>query len=535
MRLYLVSTEKISELVFWLCIAVAIYFRIVHLGYIPGINGDEAYIGTKVVMFLQGNDISLWTGERRLPPDPISFILSMAVHSIMDISFVALRLPSVISSVLTIIISFVLFRRLWGYKTSLLITAFIAVLPVHIAYARFFWEPSQTPLLAVLCIYFSFQHRISGIVICAIYALLIHPTNIYLLPVMAAAYSVDLRNRIRLYLTNHSKPALITKAGISLLVLVLIAVMCFGIVHYMPNDHPLKIALVRVLPLFYQQVENSDRILSFGQHYAEFMSGLATYSYIVGFLPSWYRWASILFFSMFWIPVLISVYHSRNQDLMMLAIGCLLSLLVFYLTVGSVALSPGIERYSLWMTVPHCLLLAHAYQHLKTQVSPRIFAVMPLLVVMTLLATFHHSYLQGINNRNSLSEKSFMSGYPEPKEQAFGYITETRNPHKTVQIITEDWSTYWVFKYQSLNVGDIKVGVMANADGSAFKPDFRYPSDVHLQEAHPDKVQRFYVGYQSGRLQNTLSIDPSFTVRSFSGFADTPVLVVFNERVPPPG
>ena len=87
------------DLVLWALIAASIGLRLVGLGHLPGINGDEAYLGTKVVLFLRGEDISLLTGTS-LPPDPISFLLSALLHALGPISFVTLRLPSVISGAL---------------------------------------------------------------------------------------------------------------------------------------------------------------------------------------------------------------------------------------------------------------------------------------------------------------------------------------------------------------------------------------------------------------------------------------------------
>src|SRR5262245_54113061 len=95
------------------CIGAAVFFRFRALDHLPGINGDEAYLGTKSWLTLHGVSMPLRTNSGMIP-DPISLGLSWLVHLFVDPSPWALRLPVAIVGVLTIVAAYFIVRRLWG-------------------------------------------------------------------------------------------------------------------------------------------------------------------------------------------------------------------------------------------------------------------------------------------------------------------------------------------------------------------------------------------------------------------------------------
>ncbi|MGE5786771.1 MAG: glycosyltransferase family 39 protein, partial [Myxococcales bacterium] len=127
-------------------IAVSLLFRVVGLNHLPGINGDEGYLGVKIVLFLRGEPISMKTGTD-LYGDPISFVISGALHSLFGVSFWTLRLTTVITGTLNVILLYWCLRRLLGGAVASVTAAITACMPLALAYSRFFWERSQSLLV----------------------------------------------------------------------------------------------------------------------------------------------------------------------------------------------------------------------------------------------------------------------------------------------------------------------------------------------------------------------------------------------------
>src|SRR5690606_20218906 len=109
-------------------------------------------------------------------------------------SFVALRSVAVVSGLLALVANYWLCQRAFDRRTALVSTIMLAVLPVNIAYSRFAWDASQTLLFIVLVMYLPiiWLRRSGGraplpvgAMLAAAAATLVHPTNIFAMPLVA--------------------------------------------------------------------------------------------------------------------------------------------------------------------------------------------------------------------------------------------------------------------------------------------------------------------------------------------------------------
>jgi len=504
---------KLTEAGLWVCVVLAVVYRFAALGHLPGINGDEAYLGTKVVLFLRGGGISLRTGSQ-LPLEPLSFTLSALLHLLAPISFVTLRLPAAVFGTLTVLASFALFRRVWGTGSGLMITALIACLPVHIAYSRFFWEPSQTPFLSVLMLYGLARRSISWTLTAFLAALLAHPTNLFLLPVIAVPLLAAAPSWIgeAAARARHGQRLRLAMLGLGLFALAALLAVASR--------------FLRPGPAFPQMIDRAwdpQAFALFWKLHAGLFDGSTIYSYIVGTVPQPGVTHPLLPFTLiFWLPVAVALVLGGDRFLRQLAAGLAGSLALFYLLVGPDGLAPALERYGLWMTVPHCVLLGLSVQRIAGHaLRPTLGSLAVGLLAAVLLAQFGSAYFTRLQSENSDSEKTFMTGATEPKQQALDLISKVRDPSRRVRILAEDWWTYWPLRYLSLEHPDYELSI----PGQTW--DRRFPRDFVLSPAGPE-TQIFRVGFAGSGLGARLwKEDPGWGVSVIRGYGAKPILNVF--------
>src|SRR5262249_592234 len=107
----------------------------------------------------------------------------------------------------------------------------------------------------------------------------------------------------------------------------------------------------------------------------DLLSGLTIYRFIAGDPPN--AWI-IVERSVFWaltiylmVRVLPTWLRSREGMKLGLLGGALVALLAFYILVGDSALSPGWERYGVWIISPACVIFGLLISSLGTSAASR--------------------------------------------------------------------------------------------------------------------------------------------------------------------
>ena len=125
-------------------LAVAVVLRVIKLDNIPGVNGDEAWMGVQAMAALRHDRLFSWRTPTGNPLNLFFFLRELALHAIWPPSFGLLRLPAVVSGLAALAVNFWLCRKVFGPRTAWLLTVLLAVLPVNIVYSRFAWDSCQT-------------------------------------------------------------------------------------------------------------------------------------------------------------------------------------------------------------------------------------------------------------------------------------------------------------------------------------------------------------------------------------------------------
>ena len=131
---------------------VAVVFRFVWLDTVPGLNGDEAWLGWKAYRAAHGMDLEWRTNSGNFT-NPFFLLPLVWLHSLFEPSAWVLRVTAALSGVLTLLVNFVFCRRFFDERVAIASSVLLAVVPMSIAYSRFGWEPSQIPLVAVVVVY----------------------------------------------------------------------------------------------------------------------------------------------------------------------------------------------------------------------------------------------------------------------------------------------------------------------------------------------------------------------------------------------
>ncbi|HKD36439.1 MAG TPA: hypothetical protein VKB78_06550, partial [Pirellulales bacterium] len=186
-------------------IATAVWFRCRDLGNMPGVNGDEAWYGVQAESVLHGEPITWRTPTGNLL-NPFFFGPQMLVHMICPPSFSALRATAVASGLLALAVNYWLCRGVFGRRAAAISTTILAVMPVNIIYSRLGWDASQSLLATLPAIYWPLgaivvparrtRLTFGGLVALAA-AIVVHPTNLFVAPIVFVALAVAWRNELQ--------------------------------------------------------------------------------------------------------------------------------------------------------------------------------------------------------------------------------------------------------------------------------------------------------------------------------------------------
>ena len=425
-------------------LATGIWFRIVELDHVPGLNGDEAWSGVQAVNFLQGKEVA-WRTPTGNPLNVFFIGPLVLLHAVMPPSIALLRSVSVASGLLALGANFWLCRRVFDRTTAVVSTVLLAVLPVMIAYSRFAWDSSQTPLASVLVVYLALaiakRPRGAGwnwlwLLLAIAAAVWVHPTNVFLLPLVVACVTPWEKLRI---------------AGPRLIVF---------------------IALIAAVTFFVRSTTDLGR---FTLDLTRLFSGATIYRFISGGVQSdAFGWCDVIA----WCLVAFAVYglikRIENADDLLdlrLAVGVLLSLAVFFVVAGPRGVQPHLERYAIWTIVPISLAVSRGVSWwLRPEFRYRSVALAAgVSVAVGLLFGFERLYFQVFDTTGGDSHLAFRTADIDPKQRALQHILNHRRTDRTSLIVSESWWTYWPLAYLASASDNVRV-----ADGRKFDAN---PSD----------------------------------------------------------
>lgn len=177
--------------------ALAVWFRVSSLGALPEHNADESYEGIQLARMLRGKPFTLLTTNNN-PLDPFFLALQAPFQLFFSPSIRVLRAPAVISGLLAVIAAYLLGARSLGRGAALIAAALLATLPPAVEFSRIGHEYCQFALVGVIAVHFALEGRPLALAAALMAGLLVHPLQVFLLPVVTPVIAAKLLGKGRM-------------------------------------------------------------------------------------------------------------------------------------------------------------------------------------------------------------------------------------------------------------------------------------------------------------------------------------------------
>jgi hypothetical protein len=493
--------------------------RLAWLDLLPGIDGDEAWYGVNVQVFRDGG-VPFWRTGVGNSLNPFHSLPLLAMSYVMTTSATLLRAPEVAWGLLAMATAYPLFAGAIGRRGAVLATALLALSPTAIAYSRFGWDPSGTPLACVLALGFALRQQPVAAAISSLAAIVIHPTNIFVVPIVLSAFAPALHRR---YLALALPARRRLQLGVALLV-ALVSPLALWVVDTLAARPNTTIPSVEIV---LQRAFAPGAWAATATGALRMFSGTTTITDMVGRLPALAQAAlDVAAIAVLVFPVLLALRRvrwarpdgdsaqrflggDRPQFVMWLSGGFLVSLAAFHIVGGPTALMPGRERYGLVFLVPEIVLCATAIDALWAAKALLSRAAMAIAVVSFTALTVY-GYFVPLLTRGGDARPGLRTGVVEPKVAAFEFLKADAGSAEVIEVIADDWHLYWPMRYLA---GRDKRFHLELTEG-ANAPGGLRPAGVP-PEPYPHPPDRVYAlvfdGGGEWRRLRELGLKPAFT------------------------
>jgi hypothetical protein len=422
----------------------------------PGINGDEAWYGVNVQEFLNGGTPFWHTGIGN-PLNPIHSGLLLALSTVAGPSATVLRAPEVLLGLLAVAIAYPLLARPLGSRAALLATVFLAVSPAAVAYARLGWDPSGTPLVTLLAIGAALANRPVLALIAIAFGFFVHPTNIFVTPIVAAAWAPHAIDRYRA--ASPATRSWIVRAVIAGAIVAL-PVMAWLAVRVAANPNTSLPSISMVI----ERVTSPQLWAARAWGFVALFSGISTAIHIGGPIQPAVANTANVSVALLLLLTIVSGWKAlrEHRHASWLMAGIVVAFAGFHVVAMDVALSPTSERYGMFMLVPIVIVLAIA---IDAATSRQLVIGRSAAMMMTaaLVAVLVGGYFYPLATRGGDAMTTYRTGTREPKLAAFEFI-EADSRADSVKVIAEGWWLYWTLRYFAGPNGRIHVEPVPNTN-----------------------------------------------------------------------
>jgi hypothetical protein len=341
-----------------------------------------------------------------------------------------------------------------------------------VAYARFGWDPSDTPFFMTLALAAALANRPVAAAAAVAGLLLIHPTNVFGVPVVASAWAPHAIRHYRGASLAQRRRIHAALAGIAVAMVATGAWVAWSTASNPQTPlPPLRTVLTRLA--------SPSEWVGVLAGIAGLTSGMTTTAFIAGPWSAGARLAAGVGAAVaLVIPLLAAwrVVRYRNRDaLLWLIAGVGFSVAVFHLAAGPAALQPARERYGIVLLAPLLLLSAmglDAWQDARPAAARAIGGSALAGSVAILAFGYFMPFLQAGGD----SEIAFRTASDEPKRAAISFIQRDSAGAQVVQVTAQDWWLYWPLRY------------LAGADRRLhveMRPGANAPGGLHPAGAQP--------------------------------------------------
>lgn len=483
-------------------ILASVYMRWVNLSNIPGINGDEAEYGVRMLWLLERGEMDWFTYMGNVI-NPFYYGLVLLSVAVLGNQALALRLPAALVGTALIGLTYWLVGKMWGKRVGVIASLIMAVMPINIAYSRFGWDTSQTTTACLILLWVGYQRRWWWLLIATAGALLVHPTNIFILPTVMGVWLSSLKGSI----TSARWKAELIKLAIMTFILAVLVAQLPGV-----GQEGFKEALSSLKP---------QSLAAFWHGGARFITGAAVYRFISGSVPG-EGGAGYELAGMVWIGAIIFSIRkfrkrfSRSEKGLLLGFGA--SVASYMVMVGEYGFIPGYERYGLWVVVPLVIVTSVLLNYwIDESKTPTRWLMGLLLVSVVSLVNFKTNYFDYIKATGGTALDAFVTAEAEPKLLAVELIE--RESKGEALVFTEDWWVYWPIQYFSLDK-NIQVEHM----------DFKIAIHARVREEF-DKG-KFLVGFDGEMFEEQLADVPteSFDYWEIDDYSGREIIKIWKKK-----
>jgi hypothetical protein len=473
-------------------VVAGIAARVIALDRLPGVNGDEAWYGVNVQEMTGGTPVWRTPVGNLLNPfhsGPL-FVASLIVPPSLGV----LRYPAVLWGCLAVVLCYPLLAPVVGRRAALVAATLLTIHPTVVAQARIGWDPSGTPLASLVAIALALRNRPIATALAAAAALVVHPTNVFLLPILAGAWAPHAAAKYRL-LSAAVQRRYVIAATVTLLIGVAIGFPVARAIAHAGLLPSIEMVLERLLSprAWLETISGVLRLFS-GVTVALSISGATG---VRPLAPT----ADILTAAVFVVPLLFAWNHlgPLRERLLWLAAGMGAAVATFHVVAGPAMLQPSFERYALFLIVPLIVLCALLLDAAMAR-RPLAGSLTAGAACAGLAALLVGAYFVPLITRGGAAHETYRTGPVEPKAAAFAAIQNASRNARSVAVVAENWWLYWPMRYLAggerarvqVQLFDNSIGVWLPAGAIAQ----RYP---HI----PEKV--FAVAFDGGVLSSRLT------------------------------
>lgn len=467
-------------------VVIGVALRTIALGRLPGINGDEAWYGVNAHLVLDGEPAFLRTGIGNIV-SPLHSGLLLPLERLAGPSFVLLRLPSVFWGCLAIVLAYPLLVRTIGTRAAVIMTGILALSPAAVSQARFGWDPSATIVLSLLAVAFAIARRPLLTVAAFLLALVAHPTNIFLAPVLASQWAPTLLAWYQRATARFRTLMLIVSAGVLFLAFPFALNFARSAAHagFLPS-----------IELVTERLTAPFAWYSVSLGVVSLFSGVTT-SMIAGLPPAALRIGANVITSFVLAVACIGAwrgsYRTPSWRVGWYGAGLVLSVVSFHVVAGQRGLEAGTERYAMFLMVPLSMLAASGLASLG-----RTGTATALVLYGTLGAVLTVGYFIPLVREGGHGHSTYRTGAVEPKLAAFEFVKAHSRDAEVVALFAEDWWLYWPTRYLAWHDRRLHVEMLGGYERWLVPPGGRPRS----YEQAPDRV--YAVVFAGGEYWETL-------------------------------
>lgn len=499
--------------------AFGVVARTLFIGRLPGINGDEAWYGVSVQELLSGGAPFLHTGIGN-PLNPFHFGPLLALSAIFEPSATVLRAPEVVLGILTVALAYPLLRRPLGERPALITAVLLAVSPTAVAYARLGWDPSGGPLMTLLAIAFALVDRPWPAMMATVAAWFAHPTNIFVVPIVAAAWAPH-----GIAHWHATTPVVRTRLRWLTLFAILAAIPAGAwlAIHIAANPQTSLPSISMVIDRVTSPALWADRAWGF----VNLTSGVSPVLHIAGPLPQAAALAANGVILLVAVGSIVAGWShlAAHRHARWLLAGIGIAFAGFHVVAMSFALTPTSERYGIFMLVPLLITIALGLdavsrRHLATG---RAATAATAIVMVSMLVG---GYFVPLWTRGGDAMTTYRTGTTEPKLAAFAFIDADSRGAASVRVIADGWWLYWTLRYFAGAGGRIFVDVVPGSN----MPGGTHPSGAVVPQ-HPPPQRTYFVAFEGGAVPpGSTGSKARFTAWDPAG---RPILHVYDAGTPP--